>query len=107
MLFDVEQDIHFVAPALGQEVRRDQSRHQEFSTVDTGHLGPADIRDFVQNAQPERQIRVDAAGKRTDKAATEQQLVADEFGVFGGLAQSRGKELGGAHRYPIGPSSGC
>ena len=79
MRLDREQHIHFVPARLFQNLAREQRRHQHLDAADAVHLLAQDVGDLVQHSQAERQVGVNAAGEGPDKAAAQEQLMADQL----------------------------
>ena len=73
---------------------RQQGREQDLLPADGVHLIADDAFDVAQHAQPEWQPAVQPGRDRSDVAGADQQLVADDFGVCGVVAQGAQEQLG-------------
>ncbi len=93
-ILDAQQLLAVVlpAPALLPELGGDHGRHQDLLRPGAVHLLADDVLDPAHGAQPERQEVVDAARDLADHAGAHQQLVADDLGVGGVLAERRREE---------------
>src|SRR5690606_33352226 len=88
----------FVPPArLDPQLGRLDDRHQQLDRTRAVHLLAHDRLDLPDHAQPERHVRIDAAGDLADHAGARHQPMTDDFGV-GRRFLLRGQvELGGFH----------
>ena len=77
--------------ALPPQLGRDDDGHQDLLRPRSVHLLPDDLRDFLDHAEAEREIGVDAGGDLPDHAGAKHELVADDLG-FGGRFFDGGSE---------------
>ncbi len=72
----------------------------DFLAADGVHLLAEDVLDLVLDAQGEGQEIEDAGGDLVDHAGAQQELMADDVGVGGHLAQGLEEEFRDSHRAP-------
>ena len=88
-VLDAQQLRAELVPAAGFDPQLGglHGRHQHFERAGAVHLLADDGLDLAQHAQADRQPRVHAAGEAADQAGAQHQLVADDLGIGGNVAQ--------------------
>ena len=89
--------VGFVALALMPEVGRLDGGHQHLDGARAVLLLAHDLLDFLEDAEAQRQPRIDAGAGLADHAGAQHQLVRDDLRLFRRLAQNGQEEAGEAH----------
>jgi hypothetical protein len=92
---ELEQNVDAVASGFGPQFGGMQRGHQQFDAIGGVHFFAHDLLDAAQHAPAQRQVRIDAGGQLTNKAAAQKQRVSFVIGFY--LAQSRREKLRLSH----------
>ncbi len=89
---------HFFEPTgFHPQLGRLNHRHGQLNRTGAVHFFTHDLLDFAHHTQAHGHQGVDASAEFFDHARTHHELVADHFGIGGGLFEGGNKELGGFH----------
>ena len=100
-VLEVEEDplglVTVPATGLDPELLRLEDRQVDFQRARRVHLLADDLGHLPERPEPERRVRVDARGELVDESRAVEELMRDDLGVAGHLAESHEKRLGPAH----------
>ena len=91
----------FPAAGFHPQLGRLDHRHQQLDGTGGVHLLADDGLDATNDAQPQRHVRVDAAGQFADHAGARHQLVADHLSIGGGFLEGGQVQCGGFHGFAL------
>ena len=101
-ILEVEEDplglVAIPATGLDPELLRLEDRQVHFQRARRVHLLADDLDHLLQRPEPERRVRIDARGELVNEPCAVEELMRDDLGVAGHLAERDEKRLGPAHR---------